>query len=345
MSRSLWIGKAPGDGSSGDEVYDRRMIAALRQQGVDITVVHPLRVARAQEIANLARGIPHYRARYMSRANLQLLADAARGHEMAICSWEPFDMLAWHMAIPTVPILHNITSLSLTSMFPAHPIVHLLASGAAAWQRRAYGSGRFPAIAVLSLADEAYVRSVAPSVRVVYAPPGLPAVVELEAGAGFLPELVLSGTFDWRPKRRDLLSFARDYAALGAPWPVYADALPDEAAELLKARPMSELNPSAAIRVGIVPDRFVAGHKLKVGAYLAMNCVVASFAPLGTEYGEIDLEGRYCCHLSSVRDLVPLVERLAHEPNIADHLAQVRDAAATTFSWQKSATRVREVLG
>lgn len=63
----------------------------------------------------------------------------------------------------------------------------------------------------------AYGHSVAPSTRVIYAPPGLPAVVELEAGAGFLPELVLSGTFDWRPKRRDLLSFARDYVRGGAP--------------------------------------------------------------------------------------------------------------------------------
>lgn len=117
MSTLLWIGKAPGDGSACDEVYDRRMIVALLQQGIDVTVAHPLRVAKTQEIANLACGFPHYRAQYMSRANLQLLADAGMRWRSARGSRST----CWPGTCRSRPCRSSTTlPVSLPSMFPAH---------------------------------------------------------------------------------------------------------------------------------------------------------------------------------------------------------------------------------
>ncbi len=337
MKRVLWVGKAPADGAAGDEVYDRRIISALRGLGVEVDLVHPDRVGRVAELANLARGLPHYRAQYASTRNARKLLDAARGHELAIVSWEPFDMLAWGLPVPAIPILHNITSRSLPSMFPASPAANLLALTAGWWQRRAYGSGRFPAVVVLARDDEAYVKSIAPHIPVVYAPPGPPPLTQLAADARFLPELVLLGTYDWRPKRRDVVAFARAYARMAAPWPVYADGLPDQAAQQIRPRPTSALDFSSAARIGVVPDTFIAGHKLKVGAYVANNLVPVAMGDLQGEYA--GLAPPYLFDKAAAADLPAIVSTISASFQV-DAWRQLQSAFAEAFDWSQSAARI-----
>ncbi|HEV7719122.1 MAG TPA: hypothetical protein VGO70_09125 [Arsenicitalea sp.] len=343
--RVLWIGKACEDAAAGNEIYDRRMIAALRDHGFEIDVISPQPVSPARELANLARGIPHYRARYGSSANRALLAVAAR-YPIAVCSWEPFDMLAHALACPVIPILHNITSRSLRSMYPTNPVAKLLAMRAAQWERDAYGGGRFAATVVLSRADEAYVCSIAPAARIIYAPPGLPPVTPLSPNARFVPEMVIAGTFDWRAKRRDILRLASEWQAGGLNLKVVSDPLPETAAAKFRATSRSLSDNAAAIRIGVVPDRFEAGHKLKVGAYIANNAMVLSFADPGTEYRGIEDAGYFIRQIQAVDDIRTVASELAavDPEQLRRRWLAFQVRVQHQFCWHNSMTAIASAL-
>jgi hypothetical protein len=343
--RVLWIGKACEDPTAGDEIFDRRMIAALRDDGFEIDVISPQRVSRARELANLARGVPYYRARYRSSDNRALLAEATR-YQIAICSWEPFDMLAHDLACPVIPILHNITSRSLRSMYPASPVAKFLAMRAAQWERSAYGGGRFAAIAVLSRADEAYVRAVAPAARIIYAPPGLPPVTPLSPNGGFAAEMVIAGTFDWRAKRRDILRLASEWHAGGLNLKVFSDPLPEAAVAKFQATGLSQMDNAAAIRLGVVPDRFEAGHKLKVGAYIANNAMVLSFADIGSEYCGIEDAGYFIRWIKAAEDIRTIAREIAavDPTQLRRRWLAFQLRMQQQFTWHNSMTAITSAL-
>ena len=114
------------------------------------------------------------------------------------------------------------------------------------------------------------------------APPGAPAASPLFEDAVFSGEAVVTGTFDWWRKRRDLVSFA----AVGATLDLTAfdrriiEAVPG--ARL--AASTGDVDWSSAIRVGVITDRFAGGFKLKSLEYVARNCVVFSRAPIFEEF-------------------------------------------------------------
>ncbi|WP_437203124.1 hypothetical protein [Planctomicrobium sp. SH664] len=98
-------------------------------------------------------------------------------------------------------------------------------------------------------------------------------------------DLVISGTYDWSVKRRDadwlkaeVLS-KLDHQSIGY---LYADA--SFRGVLPHWRDTRELPADGQLRVGVVPDRFLNGMKLKVLWYIAHNCVVASPRFLGDEF-------------------------------------------------------------
>ncbi|MET3925019.1 hypothetical protein [Devosia sp. 2618] len=345
MKRILWVGKAAESGEAGDEIYDRKMIAALRALGHSVSHVAPRRVSAVRELANLVRGVPHYRSRYQTRHNVDLVRQASRECEVAICSWEPFDMLACQLDCPTIPILHNVSSSALPAAFPNSLIAKALAGRAESWERLAYSSGRFHAIGVLSLADRDRLQQLAPHANVVHLPPGLPPVVPLAADAVFRSDIIVSGTYDWRPKRRDIIAFAREYAASGARWPVYADKLPNEAAVLLSPRLLGALTADAAIRIGMVPDRFVAGHKLKVGSYIAANAIPLSMVDIWSELGE-GPDDPLVRRLSSISEIGNHVRALEAIPadTLRGRWLEFQAKTAEKFSWERSAASLSQLV-
>src|SRR5690349_21566862 len=120
--RIFWIGKEPTDGQAGDEVFDRKTIAACRALGHTVDLFHPARVSRGREIANLVAGLPHHRARFACSRSLAAIREQAATYDVVICSWEPFDILARDLTPPAILILHNVTSRALPNMFPGSPV-------------------------------------------------------------------------------------------------------------------------------------------------------------------------------------------------------------------------------
>jgi hypothetical protein len=343
--RILWIGKQPTDGEPGDEVFDRRTIAALGDQGHSVDLFHPIPIGRSREIVNLLSGLPHYRARFESVTNLSEIHLRNGGYDATICSLEAFDGLARALCPPAIMILHNITSRSLPAIFPRNPIAAMAAARARRWERRWYRSKYFAAIATLSIRDRDYVQNLEGRPSVLLLPPGMPPCADLAVDATLSGEIVLSGTFDWIPKHRDILIFARDYVGLPHRLPVRAHALPSEATRLLQPSPMpSARETRAAIRFGLITDRFEAGHKLKTLAYLADNQIVLSFADVGFDFMHIPDHDFFIRRVRSVAGIASHVDAVSSLPAavIRDRFSRFRQACAKYFTWSAVATTLLE---
>ncbi len=289
--RVLWIGRY-ADREGGEYVYDRKAIDAIRRRGHEVEVVEPVAGPRWLELARMVtHQLPHYRGRYITADNLSRIAAAAQRADVAICSWEPHDALALDLPVPTVLALHNITSRSLPAIFPGNRLAGFLAARARAYEHRAYRTPGLAGIATLSLRDKAYIDSLGIAARSVWTPPGMPPDVPLDAAARLEPALVLSGSYDWKAKRRDVIRFAEEFAAwTGRPTFASDDTLPPEVAALLPVQParLRERDEVARrIRFGVVPDRFEAGHKLKTLYYIASNCIVLSFADVSFDFERV----------------------------------------------------------
>jgi hypothetical protein len=309
--RILWVGKASRNASAGDEVYDRKVISGIRARGHTVIEVNPSRVSKSRSLINLIfRRIPHYRSWYDCDGNYAALKAASYNCDAALVSWEPFDKLAYSLAIPTIPILHNITSSSLPAFLQRSVIARLLAWHAKQWEDTCYSSANFLAVACLSLTDLAGLQRRFPGIKLLHCPPGSPSPIPLSDDATVRSELVITGTYGWRAKRRDALRFAREYARVAGRLEVFADALPAEANRLLSSRPIIKESTGNTIRFGIITDRFAAGHKLKTTEYIAGNCIVLTFAEIEEDFHDIP-------------DREFFIRKLSHASEIGSHVAEV----------------------
>ena len=336
----LWIGKRPETGTTGDEVFDQRLIAACVEQGARVELFHPDPLSRIGQLCNFATsGLPHDRARFATARNHRALREAARRHRIAIVSTEPLDELLLGVPVPAIAILHNMTGLALPAIFPRNPLAAIAARRAQRWEERVYRSGRFGAVAVLSRRDEAHLRRLTGSNSVLFTPPGMPRLVPLAQDAKVKRELLLTGSYDWLPKRRDVIAFAREYARFADRLPIVAQGLPPQAATLLRPRAQPVEPAGSAIRFGLVTDRFVAGHKLKIGHYLANNAVVLSFADVAEDFTDIPDHEFFIRRIGDVGEISQHVLAVtAEEPRrLCARLEDFKQRCAEVFSWQRAA--------
>ncbi len=343
--RILWIGKHPTDGAAGDEVFDRKTIAACRSQGHSVDLFHPARVGRVREVLNLLSGIPHYRTRFASPANRSAIRGMNGAYDITVCSWEPFDALAHGLKPPCILILHNVTSRSLPALFPGNTLAALGAARAGAWERKSYRRPGFAALGALSRRDQAYLEGLPGHPDVMWLPPGMPPCVELDADAPLQHEVVVSGTFDWVPKRRDLLAFAQEFAALPTPFIVRATGLPEQAMQQLgPLGPLSIQETRAALRFGLITDRFEAGHKLKTMAYIAANQIVLSFADIGDDFAHIPDCDLFLRRIAAASDIAAHVRALSDMPvaTLRDRFLTFKHRCAQAFTWDGVATTLLE---
>jgi hypothetical protein len=337
LMRVLWIGSPSTSGNAGNEVFDARMIQALRAGGVEVRHVAPRPTRRVAQFSNYLRGIPHYRAAFESEDNHHRISDAAHGCDAAICSREFFDGLAAGLHLPVIPVLHNITSCSLRAIFPRNLVARPFVWTAARWERSLYTQHwPFIAVAVLSRRDEAFVRRLR-SRSVLYTPPGMPSPLKLSSNAAFRPEMVLSGTYDWFPKRRDLAAFSRELASVQMPIKVAVDGALPKLKPPIESAPM--VADADAIRIGLVLDRFESGFKLKAQYYLSQNCIVLSYSDLSADFAQIPDAAFFVRRITHARDVAVVAAELAAIPAslLRRRMSAFSAACAAAFSWAKSA--------
>lgn len=340
--RATWIGKKAEFGG-GDEIYDRLI---KRELGLHLEI-HPFDVrqqGKRDSLVNLVTGTPHPRFKYLSRDTLHRAKTAEQTTDVTIVSLEALEGYVRSPDRPTVLIVHNVISDALRQIFPHNPVATLAAAHSNAWEKSLYRRKNL-ALVCLSKRDRATIARIAPLAKVFMAPPGAPPPSPLSAKAYFRPEVIISGTYGWWPKRRDAIHFARQYSSSSIGLPVFRDELlPPEAEALLTPSPVAANSFSDGIRLGLIPDNFSAGFKLKATYYIANNCVCITMADLVNEFSDIPDHDIFVRRITSPEDILEIANQFQAFPpdELVARFSAFKDRCLSLFSWRSSAQIVHE---
>jgi hypothetical protein len=337
----LWITRRHGNPAAGDAIYDTRVLRAIgRTHQVTHLELDP-EMGRAGRFARaLLRRIPPDRAAYATARNIDLLRSAAAGCDAVVLSHEIFDWAADCLDLPAVLVLHNVTSDYMPAAGLAARLHAALVTG---HEARTYRERPHRAIVALSVADRDLLarRGLAPSAAIAW--PGMPPLTPLADDAVVEARPLLDGTYNWGLKLRDLARFAQEYARLrpdlrpiltGGALPPEADGIYDACRETA--------DPSQAIRFGISTDRFAAGFKLKIGAFIAANAIPVSFADIFGDYAGLPHADRLLVKVDSVAEIRPRMDAIAAWPEAPRAFREFKQAAAERFRWDAAAQSIAE---
>ena len=358
--RILWVTRGGGDDGSdaGDTIYDRRICGALRQAHTFETIGAAKRGRLAQLAHAAARLSAPETFGFDLPETVARIRRAMQTHQpdAIVFSHEHLDRLAGAVrrdlgqtAPAFVTIRHNVTSDAMASFLSDFPPGAALYRAIAQRQERgALASVLFEGVIALSTRDKAILAQAFGRTDAALARPGPPPPLPLAADAIVVRALVLLGTYDWFPKARDLRRFA-DEIVQASPQgvTVHGDAgVPPALAAQMSMQPSGALDLSAAIRFGVVTDRFTAGHKLKTAAYLMQNCAVLSFADVIDDFCEIPHADRWIYRVRSVDDLAPIMAAMAarRQDEVRSELGVLKSDISEEMAWAKSASVVADAI-
>lgn len=341
----LWIGPHESQDSSGEVVYDRNISPALTA-AADVSFYMPPRVERVSKLLRLLRGQAWHWASHHTQHSLLEVRETAKTADVVVCSWEKYDGYAEVVDRPVVLILHNITSDTASQVFPGNILARFMGWRTLAHEKRVYTRPNIKAILVLSLRDKRLVKDMGAQVPVLWAPPGTPPAVPLAQEAAFSPVLTFSGSYGWFPKRRDLGRFLQDLQALGL-------GLESDETIIGKIRHGVPITPARftdpdhcarTLRIGVIPDRFVAGHKLKAGFYICHNAIVLSYADIREEFDGLPHAVDFVRFVTGPDDLKAALEDFATRDSgaLRQAFAEFRAACVERFCWQTISTMLRD---
>lgn len=343
--RILWVRRRSLDEGAGDSLYDEKLIRALSstheivQYGLKRNT-KPRQMLRAALNLSLPEqygvggpeDVAHVRA---------LLAGG--GFDAVVISHEHLDAFAHAVRgatkIPFIAVRQNVTSDAMASILQGTPIAGLYLALAQAQERAALRSATYDAITAISVRDRRLLRTLSGREDIALVSPGAPPASPLNADAAVARELVISGTFDWFPKARDVRRFVAEYAA-APPADVRLRCAASIAADQRAALGATEddaIDAASAIRFGLITDRFTAGHKLKTAAYLMSNCAVLSFAKVIEDYADLPFARDWIVEIESVADIDPAMQRLAARPafEARNQLITLKAAVMERFAWSR----------
>ncbi len=358
--RILWVtrGSADASANAGDTIYDRRICGLLQQTHTVETLAAP----RRGRMAQLTRAALHVSAPETFAFDLPdtvtRICQTTKTHrpEAIVFSHEHLDQLATAVrrrlgdAAPAfVTIRHNMTSDAMASILADVPPAAALYRALAQRQERpALGSALFDEIIVLSVRDRDMVARLSGRRDATLAMPGAPPPLSLQPDAAVKRDLLLLGTYDWFPKAHGLRHFAREITHTPLPGvTLHGDAgIPSAIAAQLGMAPVADLDLTAAIRFGVITDRFTAGHKLKTAAYLMQNCAVVSFADVIDDFASIPHAQRWIHRVRSTDDIAPIMAAMAARPHIDVHaeLVALKAHIADALAWRTSAASVAAAI-
>lgn len=335
----LWVGKAPVNGG-GDEIYDRKVLAHLSGDHAVAKFDMALQ-PRLNQLHGVLRGLPHPCFKTANPAVERAFAQAVARHSNVVISHEANEHLARMTQAPLTLVLHNVTHDVLTQLYGANLIGRLAAAQSLRWDRRLYARENIRLV-TLSRRDQALVEALAPARPVAIASPGLPPLAPLR-GHAIIPEIVLSGSYEWRPKRRDLIALAGDVAASGHAFAWRHDlplpGHPEVAHISNAARPIEIGEYCEGLRFGLIPDRFLGGFKLKSTYFIANNCILLSRCDIRSEFDGLPHAALFVRFTPNVSDIPPILDEFARmdADDIRDRFVEFQQACARQFSWDKAA--------
>ena len=352
--RILWIQRRPSLDDGGDSVYDRKLQSALAPRH-EITSYKLSRNSRLRQIASAALRLnPPEQWGFGSGEDLEKLRRLlTQGFDAVVFSHEHLDgvaaMLRPATDLPFISVRHNVSSDAMASILGAGaPAGRLYRAFSERQERSALRGTLFQAITAISTRDQELLRKIARRDDIGLVLPGAPPPTPLRDDAVCARDLVVSGTFDWFPKARDLRIFTSDYAAApvsGARVFVSAGA-PDDIRRTLHASPDADLDYSDHIRFGVITDRFTAGHKLKTAAYLMNNCAVLTFSQVIHDFSNLPHAGNWIRQVASPSDAEHAMIAIEKRPAdvLRAELQELKAAIGTQFAWSTQAEALSDVI-
>lgn len=347
MRRTLLVKPAPSpDALGGDTVVYRRLgdYVAARSE-CDVLELAP--ISRAAQLVNVAQGLPPETARYLGAGNRAALRArlAQTSYDAVLFAHEAMFPLSDDAALGEarkVLFAHNVPSLIAAT--DQSPTARLMRRQAQKFERRWLGD-RSARVVCISRADVEGLRTA--GVRrddVLVAPPGAPPEAVLAEGAAVLAEAVLTGSYGWWRKRRDLKAFA---AEPPLPYPIRVS---DPAArEILAGETLLDaegLDWSAGVRFGLITDRFQGGFKLKSLEYVANNCLILSLCDLGREFEGLPHAEEFIRFVGSKREMAEAIAaETSANPGVVERFRVFKAACLERYAWERCLAPIGEALG
>lgn len=344
-TRVVWISRAGG--VDGGTIYDLKLREALRSRfeisHLEVAAAAP---KSAQLISMMRHRLPHDRARYKSPEVVRRAREACVGAAVAVISHESLDWLAAKLDLPVTLVLHNVTSAYAGHITSVPGIGRGLTSVYRAYERSTYAPHAHRTLVCLSSADRESLSRLT-ALPTVTASPGMPPHTVLSRGAVVEPRLAISGTFDWLLKAQGLKAFARQYQRSGLRLaPVFDAPPPTFVRDLITDWRQGPMSSPDTLSFGLVTDRFEAGFKLKVGAYIASNLVTLSFADVRPDYEGLPHAQEFIRHVESIEQAHSIMAAMSRADSAAmiERFRCFQAAAAARFTWDSAGAAVASAV-
>jgi hypothetical protein len=338
MERALVITVSRSGASySGDQIVLRHVLARLehRYECEVLTVEGAGRVAKVANI--ILNQVPSEWSAYYSDRWFEAVRalTSRRSYARVFILYEALFYLAEAVspgAAKVVLYSHNVPSQYSSGENPLETALHRLAVKAEMrWYAPINGEVVYISRSDRDAAVEAQLAT--PEARV--APPGAPPAKPLADDATFIGEAVITGSYDWWRKRRDLKAFATgcgDVVVHGFdPW--VKEVLPSSRFYASA----DALDWTSHMRLGVVTDRFPGGFKLKTLEYVARNCAVFSSAPVMSDFTDLPYADRFVFDNQRPEQLADVCRALAaRDPEVMrrEFLA-FKEACCAYYDWDR----------
>lgn len=329
----LIVPEAHGAETAGDRVVLRRVTTWLSRRFAVTSLPFARTEGARKALTVLLRQLPlelapYWRPEHRARAR----AAASAGFDQIFILHEGLFYLADQIrdGTPITLFAHNMLS-RFTMDSPVQPVLTALSRR---YERRWYAQSHTRLVLISRGDRKEAVRLGLAAADAPIAPPGAPVSSELSANAVFTGEAVLTGTYDWWRKRRDLHSFGDAGQALA---PLTFDRRAAEVVPGARLLPEKDaIDWSAAIRAGLITDRFAGGFKLKSLEYVANNCMVFSRAPMMEEFEGLPHAREFIVDDLPEHDWAARVSALKSEPQEAlrERFLAFKSACLDRFNWE-----------
>lgn len=345
--RCLAIRPAPAPGAAGgDEVVYRKSFPYL-ERFMDLEVLELQPTSTLNRYLGILQGNPPETTRFLSRKNAQLVAETLRRSKFDIVFL--FNEVTLPMldvvkaaGIPAVMVTQNVHS--MVAATDPSPVARMMRPFALAFERRYYADPG-AALVLISQADLQGLREAGITRSdIVIAPAGAPPASPLAPEAPILREAVVTGSYGWWRKRRDLTSFAKG-ATIGVPIyaidPLAIEILGEEGRLLDEAKGW---NWSAGLRFGLVTDAFLGGFKLKSLEYVAKNCVVLSLSDIRPEFEGLPHAAEFVRSLKTKGEVAAVIaEMTARDPApLIARFIEFKAACLERYAWERCLAPLRD---
>jgi hypothetical protein len=339
MMRCLFVRpQVSGEQNGGDEVVYRKILAGL-QQLMDVDVLELEPVGKPKQVLEIFRGAPPECTRYISRHNAQLLAHQLRtaSYQVALFNNEvtfPVSPVAGRMGVRRVQMAHNVHS--LIARTDPSALGRMMLPFALAFEHRLYADPGVELVCI-SKADVRGLKLAGVRAKSLWlAPPGAPPAEPLSPGARLTPEIVLTGSYAWWRKRRDLAAFAAEPSP-GLPILVSDPSAAQTLGELSRLVVPSEVDWAGGVRLGLITDRFVGGFKLKSVEYVARNCIVLSYCDIDAEFDGLPHSAKFVRRIHSATEIGAILQELQNQPGeqFAAEFATFKAACLERYDWKR----------